>query len=127
MITKGMRLWLALLTLVLLAILLIWQFGFREGIGRPAAARTEVRFWFEPFKPRFEQIRAAFLAIPKTPEITNIEKLYALDEQLEKLVLEAGGKYSSYFPTIKGVVFEYFLQTVLLGYTFNRNSAINPQ
>lgn len=225
MITKGMRLWLALLTLVLLAILLIWQFGFREGAGRSTSqeiddalaqgkaagsvvtntnsciqlpiqagegdftpmdnalkcivaayadatgrkdkervlaldtelkelvyqtqsirnhdawlafwrdreqskyqylttigisigdkglrydgglrydtmldARTEVRFWFEPFKPRFERIRAAFLAIPKTPELANIEKLYALDEQLEKLVLEAGGKFSSYFPMPK--------------------------
>lgn len=64
-------------------------------------ARTEVRVWFEPFKPRFERIRTAFLAIPKTPEITNIENLYELDEQLEKLVAEARGKFSSYFPMPK--------------------------
>ncbi len=225
MINKRMRLWLALLTLAILAILLIWQFGFREGTGRPAShgiddtfaqgktvgsvvtntntciqqpiqigdgdfspveitlncilvayanaasqkdkerilaldtelkelelqvksirnqdawaafwsdkeqsryqyqavigvyiidkgmnytgglrydkemlSRAEVRLWFEPFKPRFEQIRTTFLAIAKTPEIANIESLYTLDEELEKLVVEANGKFSSYFPMPK--------------------------
>lgn len=43
---------------------------------------------FEPFKPRFDQIRAEFLAVPKTSEISNIEHLYKLDEQLGKLVAE---------------------------------------
>jgi hypothetical protein len=41
------------------------------------------------------------LAIPKTPEIANIESLYALDEELEKLVVEASAKFSSFFPMPK--------------------------
>jgi len=64
-------------------------------------SRAEVHLWFEPFKPRFDGIRTAFLAIPKTPEKTNIENLYALDEELEKLVVEASDKFSSYFPMPK--------------------------
>lgn len=51
-------------------------------------ARTESLFRFESFKPRFEKIRADYLAIPRTPEITNIEAMYKLDEQLEQLVVE---------------------------------------
>lgn len=222
MIKKRMRLWLALLTLVILAILLIWQFGFREKMGRSAshgiddalaqgktagsvvtntntciqqpiqigdgdfspvenalkcilsayanaagrkdkdrilALDTELKelvyevqsirnheawnaFWrdkepskdqyrksigvyidekgmkyfgglrydkimlaqaealaaFDQLKPRFDQIRAEFLAIPKAPEITNIEALYKLDEHLEKLVVEADSVLDSSIP-----------------------------
>jgi hypothetical protein len=51
-------------------------------------SRAEALARFDQLKPQFDQIRAAFLAIPKTSEITNIEALYKLDEQLEKLVVE---------------------------------------
>jgi hypothetical protein len=51
-------------------------------------SRSEALAKFDQLKPRFDQIRAAFLAISKTSEITNIEALYKLDEQLEKLVVE---------------------------------------
>ncbi len=44
---------------------------------------------FELIKPQLDQILAAFRAVPKTSEIPNIEKLYGLDEQLEKLAAEA--------------------------------------
>jgi tetratricopeptide (TPR) repeat protein len=222
MIKNKMRLWLALLTLVILAILLIWQFGFREDLGRPAshgiddtlaqgktagsvvantntciqlpiqigdgdfspaentlncvlmayanaasqkdkgrilALDTELKelefqvksmkshdawaaFWrdkdqprsqyqavigvfiddrgmsydgglrydkvmlsraealaqYNQLKPRFEQIRSEFLAIPKAPEIANIEALYMLDEQLEKLVVEVDKVFDSSTP-----------------------------
>lgn len=66
-----------------------------------AQSRTETLSEFDLLKPRFEQIRAAFLAIPKTAEITNIEALYKLDEQLEDLVSEANGIFdgSTPFPT----------------------------
>lgn len=51
-------------------------------------SRTATLAKFDELKPQFVQIREAFQAIPKTPEITNIEALYKLDEQLEKLVIE---------------------------------------
>jgi len=51
---------------------------------------------YDQFKQRFDQINAAYLAIPKTPEKANIEKLYELDEQLEKLVTEVRSKFDRF-------------------------------
>lgn len=52
-------------------------------------ARNEEFDQFERVKPRFDQIKAAFLAVPKTSEISNIEALYKLDEELRVLIAEA--------------------------------------
>jgi len=51
-------------------------------------SRSEALAKFDQLRPQFDQIRAALLAIPRNSEITNIEALYKLDEQLEKLVVE---------------------------------------
>ena len=58
----------------------------RYNITRQKRIRALAKF--EPFKQRFDQIKAEYLAVPKTSEISNIEHLYKLDEQLDKLVAE---------------------------------------
>jgi hypothetical protein len=62
---------------------------------------------YDSFKQRFDQINAAYLAIPKTPEKANIEKLYELDEQLEKLVTEVRNKFDRFvqFPKYPDIGF----------------------
>lgn len=61
-------------------------------------SRAEALAQYNQLKPRFEQIRSDFLAIPKAAEITNIEALYKLDEQLEKLVVESDRVFDSSTP-----------------------------
>jgi hypothetical protein len=64
------------------------QYGgdLRYNITRQNRIRELAKF--EPYRQRFDQIKAEYLAVPKTSDISNIEHLYKMDEQLEKLVAE---------------------------------------
>jgi hypothetical protein len=64
------------------------QYGgdLRYNIARQNRIRELAKF--EPYRQRFDQIKAEYLAVPKTSDILNIEHLYRLDEQLEILVAE---------------------------------------
>jgi hypothetical protein len=61
-------------------------------------SQAEALAAFDQLKPQFDQISSAFMAIPKASEIKNIEALYKLDEQLEKLVAEAKGNFDMSTP-----------------------------
>jgi len=65
---------------------------------RIVQSRTEALPELGQLKPQFDKIRAAFMAIPKAPEIANIEALYKLDEQLDKLIAEANGNFDRSTP-----------------------------
>lgn len=72
----------------------------REGMRYNKYLQKHVQAFpeFENYKRRLEEIRVAYLAIPKTKEKLNIEKLYELDDQIKGAVVEIGGKFDTFTP-----------------------------
>ncbi len=72
----------------------------REGIRYNKHLQKHVQAFpeFENYRRRLEEIRAAYLAIPKTQNKINIEKLYELDDQIKGAVVEIGGKFDTFTP-----------------------------
>lgn len=75
-------------------------FSYDWGLSNDRAlqSRIEALAEYDQLMPRFDKIRNDFLAIPKIPVLANIENFYELDEQLEKLLVDAGGKFDGTIP-----------------------------
>lgn len=72
----------------------------REGMRYNKHLQKHVQVFpeFGNYKRRLEEIRIAYLAIPKTQEKQNIEKLYELDDQIKETVVEIRGKFDTFTP-----------------------------
>ncbi len=72
----------------------------REGMRYNKYLQKHVQVFpeFENYKRRLEEVRVAYLAIPKTQAKLNIEKLYELDDQIKGVVAEIGAKFDTFTP-----------------------------